>query len=57
MELAGRALSGQMTPENVQQAMQTLRQALVLHPGSWSESESQRVRNIIEQAARQIAAS
>ena len=57
MELAGRALSEQMTPENVQQAMQTLRQALVLHPGSWSEGESQRVQNIIEQAARQIAAS
>ncbi len=54
MALAGRALSGQMTPEHIIQAMQTLRQALTLHPGAWSESETLRVQTIIEQAARQI---
>jgi DNA-binding PadR family transcriptional regulator len=55
MGLAARAMSGHHPPPGVHQAMHTLKAALMLHRGDWSEAESSRVRAIIEQAAEQIS--
>ena len=55
MGLAARSMSGQMPPEAVHQAMHTLKAALMLHRGTWSDSESDRVRDIIERAAEAIS--
>lgn len=54
MGLAARALNGRRPSEAVHQAMHTLKAALMMH-GEWSESESARVRNIIENAAIEIS--
>ena len=53
MGLAARALNGQGPSEAVHQAMHTLKAALMMH-GEWTESESNRVRSIIDQAAVEI---
>jgi DNA-binding PadR family transcriptional regulator len=55
MGLAARSMAGQMPPEAVHQAMHTLKAALMLHRGTWSDSESDRVRDIIERAAEAIS--
>jgi DNA-binding PadR family transcriptional regulator len=54
MDLAARAMAGGAAPEVIYQAMQTLRTALMLHRAGWSAVETERVRKIIERAARDI---
>jgi DNA-binding PadR family transcriptional regulator len=56
MGLAARHMSGRAWPESVHQAMHTLKHALLLRPGEWTESEATRVRKIIEQAVEAISA-
>jgi DNA-binding PadR family transcriptional regulator len=55
MQLAARSLAGRRPPETVIQAMQTLKAALALHGGDWTDAEARRVSRLIEQAAREIA--
>ena len=55
MALAARHMSGRAWPESVHQAMHTLKHALLLRPGEWSEAEATRVRKIIEQAVDAIS--
>ena len=55
MGLAARHMSGRAWPESVHQAMHTLKHALLLRPGEWTESEATRVRKIIEQAVDAIS--
>jgi DNA-binding PadR family transcriptional regulator len=57
MGLAARAMSGKAWPESVHQAMHTLKHALLLRPGAWSEAEAERVRKIIQQAVEAIVKS
>ena len=38
-------------PERVAQAMQTLKQALLLRQGSWNDAEAERIAKLLEQAA------
>jgi DNA-binding PadR family transcriptional regulator len=54
MGLAARAMSGRGWPESVHQAMHTLKHALLLRPGEWSEAEATRVRKLLERAADAI---
>lgn len=54
MELAARAMAGRGAPEAVFQAMHTLKTALMLHRAGWSAAETERVRKIIDRAARDI---
>jgi hypothetical protein len=56
MSLAARHMSGRAWPESVHQAMHTLKHALLLRPGEWSEAEAERVRKIIEAAVEAISA-
>lgn len=55
MGLAARAMSGRAWPESLHQAMHTLKAALLLRPGEWTEAETERVRKIIEAAVDAIA--
>jgi len=55
MSLAARHMSGRAWPESVHQAMHTLKHALLLRPGDWTESEATRVGKIIEQAVEAIS--
>ena len=55
MGLAARHMSGRAWPESVHQAMHTLKHALLLRPGEWSEAEAERVRKIIENAVNEIS--
>ena len=55
MGLAARHMSGRAWPESVHQAMHTLKHALLLRPGDWTESEAARVGKIIEQAVEAIS--
>ena len=55
MTLMARAMSGRAWPESLHQAMHTLKAALLLRPGEWTEEETNRVRRIIEQAVEAIA--
>jgi DNA-binding PadR family transcriptional regulator len=55
MGLAARHMSGRAWPESVHQAMHTLKHAVLLRPGEWTESEAARVSKIIEQAVEAIA--
>jgi DNA-binding PadR family transcriptional regulator len=52
--LAARAMSGSIPPPQIYQAMHTLRAALLLHRGEWTEEEANRVREILELAAEAI---
>jgi DNA-binding PadR family transcriptional regulator len=54
MEMAARAVAGEMPPEDLHHAMHTLKAALQFHRGGWSEKEVERVRKIIEDAAEAI---
>jgi DNA-binding PadR family transcriptional regulator len=54
MGMAARAMSGRAWPESVHQAMHTLKHALLLRPGEWSDTEAQRVSKILEDAASAI---
>ena len=53
--LAARAMSGSIPPAQIYQAMHTLRAALLLHRGEWTEEEADRVREILELAAEAIS--
>lgn len=55
MGLAARHMSGRAWPESVHQAMHTLKHALLLRPGEWTETEAIRVRTIIDQAVEAIS--
>jgi DNA-binding PadR family transcriptional regulator len=55
MGLAARHMSGRAWPESVHQAMHTLKHALLLRPGEWTEPEATRVRKIIDQAVEAIS--
>jgi len=55
MGLAARHMSGRAWPESVHQAMHTLKHALLLRPGEWTEAEANRIQKIIEQAVDAIA--
>lgn len=55
MEMAARAATGDMPPEDLHHAMHTLKAALLFHRGGWSDEETERVRRIIEAAAEQIS--
>lgn len=55
MELAARAVAGEMPPQDLHQAMHTLKTALALHRGAWDEAETARVRQILEDAAQMIS--
>jgi DNA-binding PadR family transcriptional regulator len=55
MGLAARHMSGRAWPESVHQAMHTLKHALLLRPGEWTEPEAIRVRKIIDQAVEAIS--
>src|ERR1700722_15277127 len=52
--LAARHMSGRAWPESVHQAMHTLKHALLLRPGDWTESEAARVNKILQQAVEAI---
>jgi DNA-binding PadR family transcriptional regulator len=55
MGLAARHMSGRAWPESVHQAMHTLKHAVLLRPGEWTESEAARVSKILEQAVEAIS--
>jgi DNA-binding PadR family transcriptional regulator len=55
MGLAARAMSRHAPPVAIFEAMHTLKAALMLHRGNWSEAEIKRVRQIIEKAAHDIS--
>jgi DNA-binding PadR family transcriptional regulator len=55
MGLAARHMSGRAWPESVHQAMHTLKHALLLRPGEWTDSEATRVRKILDQAVEAIS--
>ena len=53
--LAARAMSGDTPPAPIHQAMHTLRAALLLHRGDWTDAETNRVREILDLAAEAIS--
>jgi DNA-binding PadR family transcriptional regulator len=55
MEMAARAVSGEMAPQEIHYAMHTLKAALMFHRGGWDDAEIKRVGKIIENAAEEIA--
>ncbi|HEY0687278.1 MAG TPA: PadR family transcriptional regulator [Steroidobacter sp.] len=55
MEMAARAATGDMPPDDVLHAMHTLKASLLFHRGGWSDEEIERVRKIIESAAEEIS--
>ncbi|MBL8266678.1 PadR family transcriptional regulator [Steroidobacter sp.] len=55
MEMAARAASGEMPPQDVHFAMHTLKAALLFNRRGWSEEETERVRRILEAAAEEIS--
>jgi DNA-binding PadR family transcriptional regulator len=55
MEMAARAVSGESPPMDLHHAMHTLKAALMFHRGGWGAKETERVREIIERAADEIA--
>jgi DNA-binding PadR family transcriptional regulator len=54
LELFARVQARQSLPERIHQAMHTLKHALLLRKGSWSEAEADRVAKILERAAHDI---
>ncbi len=55
MDMAARAVAGEAPPADLHQAMHTLKTALAPHRGAWDAGETQRVRQIIEEAALAIS--
>jgi DNA-binding PadR family transcriptional regulator len=55
MEMAARAFSGEAPPPALHHAMHTLKASLMFHRGGWDGKETDRVRQIIEDAANAIA--
>lgn len=54
LDMAARAVSGEIPPPDLHHAMHTLKAALHFHRGGWSDKETERVRKIIEGAAEAI---
>lgn len=54
VEMAARVLAGRRPPEAIFQAMHTLKSALAMHSGAWTEIEVRRVAAIIDEAATRI---
>jgi DNA-binding PadR family transcriptional regulator len=54
MRIMARTMGGMRPPEEVMQAMQTLRTALALHQRGWSEDEAKRVSDILTRAIAEI---
>lgn len=54
MTLAARAMAGETPPEVIYETMHTLKAALGFHRAGWSAAETERVRAILERAAREI---
>ncbi|GHD56864.1 PadR family transcriptional regulator [Jeongeupia chitinilytica] len=54
MELMARRMAGHLPPERVMQAMQTLKQALLLREHGWSDASVAVAAKAIEDAARAI---
>ena len=54
MDLAASAFANHSTPDMVREAFHTLRHALHMRQGPWTEEEATRVRSVLEKAAREI---
>jgi DNA-binding PadR family transcriptional regulator len=54
MRIMARTMGGMRPPEEVIQAMQTLRMALAMHQRGWSEDEARRVNGILTRAIAEI---
>lgn len=55
MRLAARMLSGQVAPDAVREALHTLKQAVAMKPGEWTEDETARVVELLMAAVRDIS--
>jgi len=55
MALAARLISGEQTPDVVKEALHTLRQAVIMKPGDWSDPETARVVEALMKAVREIS--
>ena len=55
MALAARFVSGEQTPEVVREAFHTLRQAVQMKPGGWSDPETAKVVEALMKAVREIS--
>ena len=54
MDLAASAFASHSTPDMVREAYRTLKHALHMRRGPWTSAEAERVRAVIEKAARDI---
>lgn len=54
IDLTAAAYAGHATPDSVREAVKTLKQALHMRRGPWSDEETARVQALIEKAARDI---
>lgn len=54
MDLAASAFANHSTPDMVREAYYTLKHALHMRRGPWTQAEAERVRTIMEKAARDI---
>lgn len=55
MALAARRVAGEQTPDVVREAFMTLRQAVVMKPGGWSDPETAKVVESLMKAVREIS--
>ena len=55
MALAARRVSGEHAPEVVREAFHTLRHAVAMKPGGWSEPETAKVVEALMKAVREIS--
>ncbi len=55
MRLAARMMSGQVAPASVREAVRTLKQAVAMKPGDWSDEEEARIVEILMGAVRDIS--
>jgi hypothetical protein len=55
LRLAARMMSGQVAPESVREALQTLRQAVVMKPGDWNLEEEARVVEMLMNVVREVS--
>lgn len=55
MALAARRVSGEQTPDVVREAMLTLKQAVVMKPGGWTDPETAKVVEALMKAVREIS--
>jgi DNA-binding PadR family transcriptional regulator len=55
MALAAKFVSGEQTPEVVREAFHTLRQAVQMKPGGWSDAETAKVVEALTKAVRDIS--